>query len=229
MKMLIILVALGFCISFPQKKDPQKILDEVKDNFAKVEDYVVDVNIKVNVDFLKVPETNAKIYFKQPNKIHLESEGFALLPKEGMDFSPLGLLKNEYTAIYQRVDTIDGFQTDVIKVIPLSDESNVILTTLWVDDSRDIIRRVESTPKIGGTFSIELKYDNAKTNLPLPSAMVFTFNVDRMNLPKGMAGEMNETKPEDNKKTTTGKVFITYKNYTVNKGVPNSIFEEKKK
>ena len=175
-----------------------------------------------------MPETNAKIYFKQPGKVHLESEGFALLPKEGMDFSPAGLLKDEYTAIYQRTDTIDGFKTDVIKIIPLSEGSNVILTTLWIDETKHIIRRVESTPKIGGTFSIELKYDKSKTDYPLPSSMIFTFNVDRMNLPKSMSGELNEDKPKDEKKTTTGKVFISYKNYKVNKGIPDSVFEEKK-
>ncbi len=229
MKILLVLLTISLGFSAAQNKDPEQILEEVKKTFTKVEDYVVDVNIRVDVDFLKAPETNAKIYFKQPGKVHLESEGFALLPKEGMDFSPVGLLKDEYTAIYQRADTIDGYKTDVIKVIPLSDASNVILTTLWIDESKHIIRRVESTPKIGGTFSIELKYDKSKTDYPLPSSMIFTFNVDRMNLPKSMTGEMNEDKPKDEKKTTTGKVYISYKNYKVNKGIPDSVFEEKEK
>jgi len=228
MNKLLILLAVGLGITTAQTKDPEQILEEVKKTFTKVEDYIVDVNIKVDVDFLKVPETNAKIYFKQPNKVHLESEGFALLPKEGMDFSPAGLLKDEYTAIYQRADTIDGYKTDVIKIIPLSDASNVILTTLWIDETKHIIRRVESSPKIGGTFSIELKYESSKSGYPLPSKMIFTFNVDRMNLPKGMAGELNENKDKDEKKTTTGKVFISYKNYKINKGIPDSVFEEKK-
>lgn len=228
MKILLILLVIGFGISSPQKKDPERILEEVKKTFNTVEDYIVDVNIKVDVDFLKVPETKATIYYKQPNKIHLESEGFALLPKGGMDFSPLGLLKDDYTAIYQRTDTIDGIKTDVIKVIPLNEESDIILVTLWIDESEYIIRKVETTQKIGGTFSLELKYEKSKTDYPLPSGMIFTFNVDKMNLPKGMAGELNENKPEDEKKTTTGKVFITYKNYKVNKGIPDSVFEEKK-
>jgi len=229
MKILLFLLLISFNFSTAQKKDPDKILEEAKKTFEQVNDYVVDINIKVDVDFLKVPETEAKIYYKEPNKVHLESDGFALLPKDGMDFSPLGLLKDEYTAIYERTDTIEGNKTDVVKVIPLGDANDIILTTLWIDESMHIIRKVESTPKIGGTFKIELKYDISKTEFPLPSSMIFTFNIDRMNLPKGMGGELNENKPKDEKKTSTGKVYITYKNYKVNKGIPDSVFEEKKK
>lgn len=227
MKILLILLAISLGVSNPQKKDPDHILDEVKRTFNKVQDYVVDVNIKVDVDFIKAPETKATIYFKQPDKVHFESESFAMLPKEGLDFSPMGFLKEKYTAIYEKADTVDGYKTDVIKVIPLVDETNVVLTTLWIDESRYIIRKVQSTLKMGGTFAIELKYDNSM-KYPLPSSMIFTFNIERMNLPKGMAGELNENKSKDEKKKTTGKVYVTYSNYKVNKGIPDSVFEEKK-
>jgi len=238
MKILLFLLLISFNFSTAQKKDPDKILEEAKKTFEIVNDYVVDVNIKVDVDFLKVPETEAKIYYKEPNKVHLESDGFALLPKDGMDFSPLGLLKDEYTAIYERTDTIEGNKTDVVKVIPLGDANDIILTTLWIDESMHIIRKVESTPKIGGTFKIELKYDISKTEFPLPSTMIFSFNVDKLDLPRGISGEMNEDsqelkmkneKKKNEKKSTEGKVYITYKNYKVNKGIPDSVFEEKKK
>jgi outer membrane lipoprotein-sorting protein len=229
MKILLILLTIALGVSSPQKKDPDQILDEVKKTFNQVQDYVVDINIKVDVDFIKMPETKATIYYRQPDKVHLESENFALLPKEGLDVSPMGLLKGKYTAIYQKEDTVDDNKTDVIKVIPLEDESNVVLTTLWVDEARHIIRKVQSTLKIGGTFSIELKYDDSKMNYPLPSSMTFTFNIERLNLPKGMSGELNEDKPKDEKKKTTGKVYVTYSNYKVNKGIPDSVFEEKKK
>jgi outer membrane lipoprotein-sorting protein len=227
MKILLILLTIGLGASSPQKKDPDQILDEVKKTFNQVQDYVVDVNIKVDVDFIKVPETQATIYYKQPDKVHLESKSFAMLPREGLDLSPIGLLKEKYTAIYEKEDTVGGNKTDVVKVIPLGDESNVVLTTLWIDEGRHFIRKVQSTLKIGGTFSIELKYDNSKMNYPLPSSMIFTFNIERLNLPKGMAGELNKNKSNDEKKTT-GKVYITYSNYKVNKGIPDSVFEEKK-
>jgi len=147
-----------------------------------------------------------------------------------LNFSPLSLLKEEHTAIYDREDTIDGHKTSVIKVIPLGDASNVILSTLWIDQSVNVIRKIESTTKTGGTFSIELRYDKSLNNYPLPSSMIFTFNVDRMQIPKGLSGDMSsDEKKKDENKSTTGKVYITYSDYKVNKGIPDEIFEKKKK
>ncbi len=91
-KIIVIFLAINFLI-IPQKKDPDQILQKVVANFEKIKDYEVDVNIKVDVEFLKVPESNAKIFFKQPDKIALKSEGFAMLPKNGFNFSPASLLK----------------------------------------------------------------------------------------------------------------------------------------
>jgi len=212
-----------------QTKDPDQILNNVKKVFSSVKDYQVNVNIKVDVDFLKVPETNAKIYFKQPDKIHFESDRFALLPREGLDISPVGLLKEKYSAFYLKEDTIDGIKTAVIKVIPLDEHSEIILTTLWIDQAKNIIRRAESTTKLNGTFIIDLKY-NSKYEYPLPSEMIFSFNVDRMNVPRGISGEIESDSNKDKKsKSTTGRVFIKYSDYKVNEGIPEKIFEEKKK
>ena len=128
----IIFIVLAFCLSaFSQSKDPEKILDSVKAEFNKIEDYTVFVKIKVDVDFVKIPEREVKIYFKKPDKIHIESEGFVMLPKEGLNFSPLSLLNSNYTSFYVRQDTIDGIVTSVIKVIPLDGKSDIILSTLW--------------------------------------------------------------------------------------------------
>ncbi len=222
------LIILGFVSIYSQSKDPDKILENVKKEFDLVKDYEVKVNIRVDVDFLKVPETSAKIFFKQPDKIHFQSERFALLPKEGLDVTPVGLLKDKYTAIYQKEDSVNGIKTIVIKVIPLDEKSDIILTTLWIDQSKNIIRKAESTTKLNGTFTIELKYDN-DFKYPLPSEMIFSFNVDRMNIPRGISGEIESSPDKEKKpKNTIGKVFITYSDYKVNKGISDKIFEDKK-
>jgi|CZKP01.1.fsa_nt_gi outer membrane lipoprotein-sorting protein len=216
-------------LTYPQSKDPDLILKKVIESFSKVKDYVVDVQVKVDVDFIKVPDTKAKIYFKQPDKLNFESDEFAMLPKEGINFSPLSFLKKDYTALYQKEDYIESHLVSIIKVIPSSEQGDIVLTTLWVDQSHNIIRKVESTTKTNGTFTIDLNYDEDKKDYYLPNSMVFGFNIDKMNLPKAFTGQEETESRKNIGKTASGKVYITYSNYKVNKGLSDKIFEKKKK
>jgi len=230
MKLLAAILLVLSTIGISQSKDPDEILKSVIKNFDRVQDYVVDVNIKVDVQSIKVPETKAKIYFKQPDKVHLESEGFAMLPKDGMQFSPSALLKNDYTALYEKDVDLNGVKTSIVKVIPSGNQSEVILSTLWIDQNKKMIRKIESTTKSNGTFTIDLFYDES-AKYPLPNQIVFYFNLDKMNLPSA-----NKNNNQDNPKqkmgldsTTKGKVIVKYSNYAVNKGILDSVFEVKKK
>jgi outer membrane lipoprotein-sorting protein len=235
MKDLIKILLLTFVLifaSYPQTNNPDIILKKVINSFNKIQDYEVNVKIKVDVDFIKAPDTEAKIYFKQPDKVKFESETFAMLPREGFDFSPAKLLKKKYTAFYVKEDTVDKHITSVVKVIPLGETDDVILSTLWIDQSKNVIRKVETTTKTNGTFSIELKYDHNNLNYPLPSKMIFSFNIDKTNIPVGFSGEMSpdfKQKKRDTKPTTTGKVYVTYSNYKVNVGIPDEFFEKSEK
>ena len=217
-------------IAFSQSKDPEAILNKVKEEFDKIQDYTVDIKIKVDVDFLKMPDREAKIYFKQPDKIHVESDGFAMLPKEGLNFSPLGLLNSNYTSFYVREDTLNGIVTSVIKVIPLDGRSDVILSTLWVDTNRNLILKVESSRKPQGTFIIDVNYLKTKKGFWLPSSLVFTFNVDRSILPRKFNFDNDSDLKKalgDSTKVDTGKVYINYSNYKVNTGLSDEIFTHK--
>lgn len=228
MKILMLFVLISNLV-FTQSKDPEKILENIVDNFSRVKDYSVDVNIKVDVEFIKVPETKAKIFFKQPDKVHLESDGFAMLPKNGLEFSPSSLIKKEHTAIYEKDVLLNGITTSLIKVIPLGDQGDVILSTLWVDQAMNVIRKVESTTKTNGTFTIDFSYQK-DIKYPLPKEIVFSFNVDKMNIPATISGETateNTKKKKGKSDVTKGKVIVKYNNYEVNKGIPDSIFEKK--
>jgi hypothetical protein len=219
-------------ITLAQKKEPEEILEKVKTEFSKVEDYTVDVKVKLDVDFLKMPDREAKVYFKQSDKIHIESEGFAMLPKQGLNFSPLALLNSSYTSFYVREDTIDGRITSVIKVIPLEGDSDVILSTLWIDINRNIVMKIESSRKPQGEFVIDMDYSKTEKGFWLPSTMVFSFTIDPSMFPKRFdIGSNPDTKkvPDDSTSIRTGKVFIDYTNYQVNTGLSDELFESKEK
>lgn len=231
MKLLLSFLFLLNTLAFSQSKNPDEILKGVIQNFDQVKDYVVDVSIKVDIQSIKVPETKAKIYFKQPDKVHLEADGFAMLPKNGMQFSPVSLLKEDYTAIYNGEADLNRINTSIIKVIPSGEKSEIILSTMWVDQKKKLIRKIEATTKMEGTFTIEFTYDG-KIKYPLPSQIVFSFNLDKMNLPSGTQqnnSPFNHQPKHKMDSTTKGRVFVNYSNYIVNKGINDNMFEENKK
>jgi hypothetical protein len=159
----------------------------------------------------------------------LKSEGFALLPKDGLDFSPASLSKKNYTAIYEQDVLLNGIKTSVVKIIPLGEQSDIILSTLWIDPVNKLIRKVESTTKTNGTFTIELFYDE-QIKYPLPSTMIFSFNIDKLNLPRAFSNDGNSSQKRKRMPDapTKGKVIVKYSNYKVYSGISDSVFDEKK-
>jgi outer membrane lipoprotein-sorting protein len=101
-RILITFFLITAAVSSAQTKDPNKLLDAVRQKFNKVNDYKVNASVKLDMSFIKVPDMTAKVYFKKPDKIKVEAEGFAMLPKQGLKFSPAELLKGDFTALYVR-------------------------------------------------------------------------------------------------------------------------------
>ena len=229
---IFIIVLILIAVSYSQEKNPEAILEKVKLEFEKVEDYQVDVKIKVDVDFLKMPDREATIYYKKPDKFHIDSENFAMLPKSGLNFSPLGFLNYKYTAFYERTDTINGIFTSVVKVIPLEGSADVILSTFWIDTTRNLILKVEASRKPQGTDTIDLKYLKTSGGFWLPSSLVFSFTVDRSLIPKRFndtGDSKSKEKSKDSEKPETGKVYLYYSNYKVNTGLTDEFYDNKDK
>lgn len=222
----ILIVLFSFNLIFAQNKEPEDILQNVKKEYEKIKDYQADIHIKVDVPFIKMPERKAVIYYKQPDKIHIESGGFAMLPKEGINFSPLSMLESEYTAFYEREEFIGNVNAVVIKVIPLNSESGILLSTLWIDQQKSRILKVETSRKPSGNFTIELSY-GSEIEYSLPESIAFTFSANPMMFQPqrhNQPGLDKENIPDDSEKAKTGKVLIYYSNYKINQGIPDSIF-----
>jgi len=228
-KIFILFFAITFVLN-AQNNNADKILSVVKSKFEKINDYKCDVNVKVDFDFIKMPDTKAVIYFKKPDKVKMESKGFAMLPKQGINFSPMQLLEGDFNTLYIRQEKLGNYTTDVIKIIPNSDSSNVIMTTLWIDNGQSLIRKIETIAKKAGTIKIELNYA-VNQILPLPETAKFYFNFGEMSMP------MNPMQQDNNDNKTKGRVpqemkgsvTITYSNYEINKGLPDSLFKDDSK
>lgn len=229
MKKFSILFFIVSTLIFAQQKDPNKLLNRIEEKFNKVKDYEVDVLVKLDFEMIKIPESKAKIYFKQPDKIKIDSKGFAMLPKQSTNFSPTQFLKGDFTALYVRSETVDNRKLDVIKIIPNSDSTEVILSTLWIDDAEQLIRKVETTGRRSGTIHIFVDYNGNKFGLP--SQIKFEFNLGSIQIPEDPRQQKEKTEDEKRprgRQQLSGSVIIYYSKYKVNQGIADSFFDEKK-
>jgi outer membrane lipoprotein-sorting protein len=212
-----------------QEKNADLILDGVRKKFGAVKDYEAKVKIKVDVDFVKIPEKSGTVWFLQPGQVKVKTPGFSLLPKRGMNFTPNQLFNGNYTAIYAREEKLGTVLTQVIKVIPQSETDDIILSTLWIDTDRNVIRKLETTTKSEGTFAMQFFFPQQIRTHDLPDKIIFNFDIRKNELPLGLTGDFENQRPKDKKGgNSRGTVTITYLDYIVNQGKAAAIFAKKK-
>ncbi len=227
MKKIFLILLLTVASLCAQEKDAAAILEKVTNKFSLIKDYQADLNIKLDMSFIKMPPTKAKIYFKQPDKFTFDSEGFAMLPKEGFNYNPSKFLGEDITKVFVREDEVDGNKVYVIKVIPNSDSSEIVLSTLYIDKNKYVLCKVETNTKHGAIIKVLFTYDS-NMKYPLPKQVKLSFNLGDKKEKNEKSEKNNENiKLSENK--LQGDVYLTYSNYKINKGLSDSIFEKNKK
>ena len=214
---LVLLFSINLCSQ--QTNDAEKLLEEIKEKYEEINDYQVKVHIHVDVDFLKIPDKNATVYFKRPDKFRIKTKGFVMLPKKGVIFVPTDFIEGEYSTISLSKDE----NTAVMKIIPYDPESDLILSTLWIDIKKKRIIAVDANTKNAGSYKVDLSY--ADNHFDLPSVINIFFDIREFELPISFTGkfikkEIKKAKDEE----TKGNVTIRYSDYKINEGIDDKIF-----
>jgi hypothetical protein len=206
-----------------QDTDPYLILENVKKTYEQVNDYSAKARINVNVDFIHIPQKEAEVFFKAPDKYRYKSPGFIMIPRKGVDFSIIDIMSRHYDAIYSGMRTIGEDIFHEVKVIPSGDQDDLVLATLLIDRSSWFINRVEAITRKAGSFIIDLY--QAQGEMPLPDSVRITFDVDKLSFPLKFMGNIKVDAPGA-EAPDQASVTITYSNYKVNTGLKDDIFKE---
>ena len=209
-------------------QDVNTILKKVKENLSQVKDYQADGVMKLNVSFLQVPDSKVKVYYKQPDKFRIRQEkGIALVPKGGISINLNTLLSDDkYTSVDAGNSTINKQTVRVIKMLPLNEEEEVVLSTLYIDLKSYLVKKIVTTTRDNGSYTIEFAYGKY-SSYALPDELVFSFNTKDYKLPKGMTFDYEEEIKRDTTKVKNakGEVRISFISYVINKGVADDVFK----
>ena len=211
-------------------QDINLLVANAKSKIEKVNDYEALGKMKTNVAFLKVPVANIKVYFKKPNKLKIKSEkGISFIPKGAVSINMSNILgEKNYTIIDAGAEKIGSITVRVAKLLPIDDNSDVVLSTVYIDPLNNLIRKAKTTTRENGTFEMEMTYGKY-SEYGLPDKIIFSFNTKDYKLPKGITFDFDdgtEQKKPAEVKNKKGRAEINFSNYIINKAVSDDVFKQ---
>jgi len=176
----------------------------------RVEDYTADVSVAVDAPNLQIPRRTAKVYYKRPDKVHVESSGLTVLPRDALLLGNLAEHLEEYaTAQFAGSGRIGDRRVRCVKLSPIeaSDGSGRVL--VWIDAERYLLLRSEIWRGQKRMLRVSFEHTLVDGRHWMPSRIV-------TELAAGALGGRDEG----------GTIELGFSGYRVNTGLSDSIFEE---
>ncbi len=204
-------------------QDMNALIEKIKMKLNTVNEYVAEGKMKTDIAFIKAPIGKIKVLYKKPNFFQLKREnGISILPKGGVSMNISSIMAiNNFIALYAGETIIDGNKVKIVKLLPTNENSDIVLTTLFIDEPNLLIKKAITTTNENGTYEISFTYGKY-ANYGLPNKVIFKFNTKDYKMPKGITLEFDDgDKPnaEQKLKSKKGKVELTYSSYIINKGL----------
>jgi len=213
-----------FCLSPPwirADEEAVRYLDAIEKKYSGLKDYIADVNVHFDMETFKTPDMKAKLYFKSPDKMKVESKGVFFFPREGGYFNP-GLFKKDDFEIKILEPVAEGKKDIKLKIVPKKKEKMGREFVLLIDRNDNLVREIHTSQFDGRETKAKIEYGRYGS-FELPRYILLT-----LDLPSVDPGEKRGFGPfEQKSERVTGTIEITYANYKVNTGLKDDIFKEK--
>ena len=109
----------GFhCPSLCNEMTAAHILEHLQAKFAEIDNYSVLLSIKTDITQVHVPQMEVMVFFKQPDKLHLQSKGFAMLPREGLLINPNRFRKEDFYMPTPEKEAIGDLEAFKLELVP---------------------------------------------------------------------------------------------------------------
>src|SRR6187397_473277 len=153
-------VASLFLTTHVAAQDADKLIHDVRTKLNQVNDYKANGKLKTDVSFLKIPISDVQVYYKKPNLFKVKKDGgISLLPKGGVSINLSSLLMGDnVTAVNAGESVVNGIKVRVVKLLPLDENAELILTTMYIDEERLLIYKAVTTTRENGTYDIQMFY-----------------------------------------------------------------------
>jgi len=222
-KTILFTLAVVLCLSLSaQAQTAQQIITNVKHRFDQVKDYTATITATVNMERMKIPEMKATVYFKQPDKMHIESKNFSMLPKEGLGMNPADMLA-KYDATLLKSEKRNGVLFYELRLVTKAEKGKQVREYfVSVNGDAWVVSHIESFPMPGRKITIDFTHALVADQYWLPSTINVNYSSEQTDEPPA--------DPQPGRQRSIprkGSASVRYSDYKVNTGLSDDIFEKK--
>jgi hypothetical protein len=205
----------------PADEEAVRYLDAIEKKYSGLKDYIADVNVHFDIETFKTPDMQAKLYFKAPDKMKVESKGVFFFPKEGGYFNPALFKKDDFEI--RVLEPVAEEKKDVkLKIVPKKKEKMGREFILLIDRNENLVREIHISQFDGRETTAKIEYGRFGS-FELPRSILLA-----LDFPSVEPNERRGFGPSEQKsERVTGTIEITYANYKVNTGLKDEIFTQK--
>ena len=201
-------------------------VEKLNQRMEAVQDAEVEIFVRSRLPEMLIPDRNGTLLFKRPDKIHLEGDGFMMIPQEALlfDFSrlqedsavtflqlnPDSLIGKALLAI--RVQRVDSYSNRHSNIDVLIDTLKWAVHELSIDEGERFKGKIffQHTEVLPGVW------------LPREVKMVLAGNAAK---PKAVKNPRIQRVPRSNA-AESNYLLMKFTNYKVNKGISDGRFPE---
>ena len=204
--LVFILKAVPVCSDTPGKPDGKWVIEQMQKQSSAIRDFTVNLNITCYACLMCLP-VKAKLYFKRPDKVKMD---FYDIPdflrgyeKEFKAVVPAETFRKKYTSRLMGKES-DGETTLYVLALSPVKESNLKRAYLWVNTGNFTCEKMFLAYRDGSTIEVENEFMHSGEHQVIKRQKI-SFRLSTLN----------------------AKAIIAYSNYLINRGIPDSVFEEK--
>ena len=219
-----------------QQQSGVQMLRNVEKVFEQLHDFSAGFEVEVNMEGLRMPKVQGKIYFKKPDKLSIESKNFAMIPREGFMINPTVLLEKYDVTLVGPArrrsggsDSVLGLKHHKLQLAAKEGTTRLRQLFLWVHPQFWTITKMETVPAEGRTMTVTYEYVSINS-IPLLKSMTAKF----ASLQPEQSDPLLQTNPEFapraermKRALQSGMFKIVLSEHVINVGISDQQFERK--
>ncbi len=174
----------------------------------QVDDYTAEVSVSVEAPNVNIPRRTARVYFEWPDRLHVESNGLVVIPRDALLMGNLAEhLKEFAVANFAGEGSIDGRPVRCVKLLPRDAGPGSGRMLLWIDSERYLLLRSEVWR--AGERQLTARFAHRRFSGYWMPRQIVTW------VAKGALGD----------RKGPARIVLRFLDYRINEGIPSHVFE----